>query len=452
MKNILAGILLATLASQAVGAPTVMNRFGTDTEVSDPVLIYTGNLDRRASWTEANLRPYVTHLFADGHRDWFHDAFIFNETTWIDPTNGETRVLTNNSGGQLPATQQNWNEWFDHIFRTGYDLDRLDKTITKWKPTLGEPVFKRHKVIIGCPSPCKDGRGTPGVCTWKKFAWGTVDGVDLDFSIRAHRVKAWCWAVDEIIRRFKAANFANLDLVGIYCPEEGLYSIGDIMAEVNEYIHSKGLRTYWIPYWWNNDQYALEYADYGFDIAYRQPNYFFYKSDGTLPPLSQLKACIRQSKIYGLGLELEVETMYTSNGLHSKYPAMHQRFLDYIDNFESMGVWAESGVAHYSGSHGHVDFVRDGDATDLATMDRLANIVAARQKTFSGVSRIELEEEIAQFAFASAGKICITGAPDAAVYTLAGKLVHQGNGTIACPAGIYVATDGHGHSVKVAVK
>ena len=95
------------MGGTAYSAP-IVNKFGTDTEVCDPVLIYTGGLSKRATWNKINLRPYLTHLYADGHRDWFYDSFIFNETQWTDKASGETRVLINASAGQLPATKANW--------------------------------------------------------------------------------------------------------------------------------------------------------------------------------------------------------------------------------------------------------------------------------------------------------------------------------------------------------
>lgn len=61
---------------------------------------------------------------------------------------------------------------------------------------------------------------------------------------------------------------------------------------------------------------------------------------------------------------------------------------------------------------------------------------------------------VAALPFAKAGKgyIEIDGAPGAAVYSLAGTLLHSGNGVHSCEPGIYIASDGHGHAVKIQVK
>lgn len=453
-QRILSIILLIAALAPEFDAPaaTRVDKFGVDTEVCDPVLIYTGGLSKRARWTKANIRPYIVNTYADGHKDWFFDTFIFNETNWYDSKTGETRVLCNAGGGQLPATQADWLAWLDVIFGASTDLRALDDEIGNQIAVLGTPPLQ-HKVLIGMCYPCKDGRGTPGKCEWKKFDWGQIDGKDMDFTLQRHRIAAATWFVDEALRRFNEAGFKNIELAGFYCTEETMYTIGDIADDINDYIHSLGLRSYWIPYWANNDQYAFEWKDkYHFDMTWRQPNYFFYTSSGSLPPMRQLTDCIESSKEYGLGLELEYETSSTSNGLHSYSPKMHQRFIDYIDKFEEYGVWAESGVAHYFGSKGLLDVRNNGDEVDRATIDRLADIVAARRKAFSGVEETEITLPEAPFALAGNGEIYITEAtPEGAVYNLAGTQLHSGSGTFVCPAGIYIATNGKGKAVKLRV-
>lgn len=186
-------------------------------------------------------------------------------------------------------------------------------------------------------------------------------------------------------------------------------------------------------------------------MAWRQPNYFFYLSDGSLPPKSQLTACISSCKKYGMGVELEFETQYTSNGLHSISPAMHQRLIDYIDAFEANGVWSDSGVAHYAGSKGFVDIVNNGDATDQATADRLCDIVKKRTK-LSGISVPVADTGATTFAYTTPGYIHVLDSPAGAVYALDGKLIGRGNGSFACPAGMYVVNNGKGRTMKIAVK
>ncbi len=204
----------------------------------------------------------------------------------------------------------------------------------------------------------------------------------------------------------------------------------------------------------NNEAYKFNWKDkYRFDVAYQQPNYFFYERGGTLPPYSQLVQAIEESKKYGLGMELEFETQDASNGLHEVSPEMHQRLIEYIDAYEQYGVWDESAVAHYSGSKGMIQMAQSSDPVNHATMDRLASIVIDRQKKKAAGVFIPTVEEHAMYAYAGEGEIFITGdAPDARCYSVSGALVHAGAGRFACPEGVYVVTDGKGKSVKLLVK
>lgn len=446
-------LLAATVGLSSFGAR--VNKFGTDTEVCDPVLIYTGGMAKRAVWNRDNLMPYVVHTYSDGTEAWFYDAFIFNEIAWWGKS-------LHNAIGSTPATKATWIEYMDHLFSEDHDLGALDKLISEKKKTLGEPVLK-HKVIISYCVPCMDHSyrvpdGSDVGFQWTKFNWGTVDGVDMDFSKAEHRVAAVRWYVDEVVRRFKEKNYENLELAGFYSVEESMnprVSNGDLQVSYNDYVASLGLRSYWIPYWTANDEYATVWKEkYHFDIAYRQPNYFFYTNTGTLPPYSQLTSCISNSKLYGLGLELEFETAETSNGLHEVSPAMHQRLIDYIDAFEEKGVWDNAGVAHYGGSVGYINMAKSTDPVNHATMDRLADLVAKRKAAFAGLDgAAEVTVEHRAIATAGQGEIFVSAEfPGAEVYNVSGTLVHRGWGRFACPKGIYIVTDGKGTTTKLAVK
>ena len=129
----------------------------------------------------------------------------------------------------------------------------------------------------------------------------------------------------------------------------------------------------------------------------------------------------------------------------------HQRLIDYIDEFERLGVWDDGGVAHYSGTQGFYHMHTSTDAVNHATIDRLASLVAKRQEQFAGV-----EAPVADnlpFAYAGPGEIFITSdAPNAVCYNTSGIAIHTGTGRFTCPAGMYIVTDGQGRSTKLIVK
>ena len=446
MKIIPTLALLAAMAMPtAANAAEVVNQLGRDTEVCDVCLIYSGAA-RRPVWDVEHLTPYITHEYSDGRRDWFYDAFLFNEFDW------DGYVLANQGAGQKPALQKHWIEYLDHFFEEGHDLPALDAAIEKFKEELGEPRM-RHKVIIGLAAPAKDGTGSSTV--WKDINWGSIDGTPMNFARKSHRQQAANWFVDQVIDRFEKANFKNIDLAGFYWIEESLYSNGDIISAINVHIHQKGYRAYWIPYWDNNDRYATEWKSlYRFDMAWRQPNYYFYDVNGSqlsLPSFSRLEEAIENSRKYGLGLELEFETQARNNGLHEVSEMFHQRLIDYIDEFERLGVWDDGGVAHYSGTQGFYHMHTSTDAVNHATIDRLASLVAKRQEQFAGVEA-PITDSL-PFAYAGQGEIFITSdAPNAVCYNTAGIAVHTGAGRFTCPPGLYIVTDGQGRSSKLIVK
>ena len=108
-KIIIATLLLAASTSAVAGAQTVVNAYGKDDATSDITLIYSGGLAKRAVWNKDNLLPYVTHLYADGHREWFYDGFLFMEFQ-----RGSV-VLGNSGAGQNPGKKEDWLWWVDHV-------------------------------------------------------------------------------------------------------------------------------------------------------------------------------------------------------------------------------------------------------------------------------------------------------------------------------------------------
>ena len=84
------------------------------------------------------------------------------------------------------------------------------------------------------------------------------------------------WYIDELVKRFKAAKYRNLELSGFYWVAETNNYCGQLTVPISEYIHSLGKLFYWIPYWQSKG--AEDWKALGFDVAYQQPNHFFNHS------------------------------------------------------------------------------------------------------------------------------------------------------------------------------
>ncbi len=355
LRNYLTAIAL-TLCTLGASAYTEFNKFGTDV-ISDLALIYAG-ADRRPEWTVEEVMPYVVHTYSDGHKDWFFDGFLI-----LEFTSGSSGKGFQNGVGTDYATKEDW-EWLldKHISA----LRSLDTAISIGKAELGEPRL-RHKAVLGMPAPIK-AQGT---------GWGQLNGRTLDFANEDDRFEASKWYVTEAAKRFNEAQLENIDLSGLYWVEEGLYTNGSIVPRVNDWIYRNCLRSYWIPYYANNEQFKLNWHDiYNFDIAYLQPNYFFRRDI----PMQQLYDAVDEAKRYGMGVEMEFETQGTSRLQHDDPDSYFTRLEDYINVFEEKGVYDESAVAWYSGTKGYLDLARSSDEHNHAIADRMADIVARRQK------------------------------------------------------------------------
>ena len=438
-KSLIATAVIAIAANSAVADGNV-NAFGYDTKISDLALIYAGN-STRPDWTQEDLTPYVTHTYADGSESWFFDGFLFLEFY-------NNNVQFTNGSGLNPAKQSDWLWLLDSFFTPGRRLDALDKLISEKKKSLGEPPL-RHKVVISCCAPSKDKNGNWGRTT----IWGTLNGKNISFFSPSNRVAAVKWYIDTLIEKWQAAAFENIDLEGIYWIEEGLFSNGDIMAEINDYVHSKGLRSYWIPYYRDNEIYWSQWKDtYNFDMCYLQPNYAFLDEKGNYRDISLLSETVDAAKSYGAGLELEFETQSTSNAMHSVNPKLHQHINDYMDVFDEKGVFEKAGVAYYSGTRGLIHMDQSTDPVDHQTIDRMARYVAKRQAARSqaaGLVDIDTDSDNTPLAYSSEGRIVLS--PDTCCHDLTGRLLYSGAGTYDCQSGLYIVSDSRGHSMKLLV-
>ena len=438
LKKIIVAAIVSMAGTIGVFADGNVGQFGSDPKISDLALIYAGNT-HRPSWTKDDLTPYVTHRYADGSEDWFFDGFLFLEFSHGD-------VQFQNGSGLNPATQSDWTWLLDQFFAPDMKLDALDKLISDKKQTLGEPPL-RPKVVISCCAPSKNKNGE-----WSRSIWGTAYGKSLRFISKNDRISAVKWYIDEILARWEAAGFKNIDLEGVYWIEEGLFSNGDIMAEINDYIHSKGLRSYWIPYYSNNQKYWSQWKDtYNFDMCYIQPNYAFLDNNGAEKPFSLLTETVDAAKNYGMGLELEFETQAKSNALHEVNPTLHQHINDYMDVFDEKGVFDKAGIAYYSGTQGFIHMDKSTDPVDHATIDRMARFVAARQKARRDNAAIN-DVTTDQVTIATTGDGCITLAADTCCHDISGRLLYTGAGSFACESGLYIVSDRRGNSMKLFVK
>ena len=319
-------------------------------KVRDMALIYQGN-KRRLDWTKEDFIPYITHKFADGHRDWTFDGFMFLETD-----NGEGVKF-------IPAidkmgTKADWQWYLDKLFEKDRALDALDKAISKMKKEIGDPGFK-HQVVVMIPTPCL-----------KTENWGEIDGKPVDMSQYDQAALAAKWYIDQLVQRFNKSKYKNIELSGLYWLDEDMCHTFDLPKYVEPIVHGYDLDYIWIPYF--NARGIGAWRENGFDMVYIQPNYLFEQKLSKL----RLKDCTDYARGLETGLELEMD--HTSLKDHEGYNS-YDRLQDYIDWFRESGVWDRAGVAYYTGTKAIKLMDESTNPEDQRIMDELFQIIVDRR-------------------------------------------------------------------------
>ena len=319
--------------------------------IKDLALIYQGGINRM-DWTEEQFRPYVMHQFQDGRKEWLFDGFLF-----LEFSDGKGRRYAQGYGKD--ARKQEWEWLLQRLFEEGKSLSALDACIETVKKEIGEPEF-RHRVVIGLPA-----------AMFRQRDWGELNGKTLCFLYREDQVAATRWYVDRVLESFRNANYKNLDLAGFYWVDEDIAYNGDLSLSVSEYIHSKNLLFYWIPYWK-----AVGYdkwRELGFDMAYLQPNHFFEENI----PDSRLEEACKESEKNGMAIEME----FDSRALSDYEPvSFRSRMKSYIDVFKDNGVFFDLPIAYYSGSRAIYEMYKSEDERDKEIMDELCELIVERHK------------------------------------------------------------------------
>ena len=337
-------------AGLAFGSPAAAQSYQTADDVQDLALIYQGG-SHRMDWTVDEFRPYVVHEFSDGTKDWLFDGFLF-----LEFKNGSGRHYTVGYE-KLNARKGEWAWLLDRIFEEGKSLSALDACITEEIAELGKPGFK-HQIVLGLPEAILDQKD-----------WGELDGRVLDFSKEEDQLAATRWYIDELMKRFKAAKYKNLELSGFYWVAETNSHCGELTVPISEYIHSLGKLFYWIPYWQSKG--AGEWKALGFDVAYQQPNHFFNHSI----PDSRLDDACAFAREHGMAMEFEFDEKATADRENSSYARMKA----YIDHFEKNDVFNSSALAYYCGNRGVLTLHESKNPADHALMDRLARLIQMRR-------------------------------------------------------------------------
>jgi len=322
------------------------------TNIADMVLIYHGGVQRTLEWNKDQFLPYVVHQNQQGKKDWLFDGFLFTE--FLD---GKGHHFAHGNGTTELARRPEWEWLMERQFERNKGFSALDQCIGEQIQKMGKPSF-RHKLVVAIPVPTKGQKD-----------WGSL-GRPMDFSKDEDRIEACKWYIDRFLEQYQKEGYKNLDLEGIYWISEKDEDYRDILVQVGDYIRSKNLRLFWIPYWtaygfdnWKTDK---------FDFAYIQPNYFFKNEVN----YERLDAVCSFAKGTGMGLEMEFDNRALADTKDSK----RDRLISYLVAFEKNDVFKEASIAYYEGGGTIYEFYRSKNQLDKEIMDRLAQIIIRRKK------------------------------------------------------------------------
>ncbi|BBL06386.1 hypothetical protein A5CPEGH6_10240 [Alistipes dispar] len=344
------GVLSLLIAGYEVSAQPAPGKYLPMTDIRDLVLIYQGG-SHRMDYNAEQLRPYVVHEDRFGNRDWLFDGFLFLE---FDSGKG---VSYHVRGSALLARKEDWAWLVDRHFESGKGIAALDDCIAAAVRELGEPPF-RHKVVIGIPEPPRGQKD-----------WGELEGRKLDFSNEEDRIAACKWYADLLEERFRSSGFRHLELAGFYWLPEILRQSREVTRALGDYVRSKGLRFYWIPYY--TAQGYSEWRDLGFDAAYLQPTYFWNRKIGD----ERVDRACELARTYGMGLEMEFDMRASVKSEECR----RDRGMGYMSSFRRNGVYRSSAIAYYEGGGGVYYFTKTTAPEDRAFIDTLAYFIRDRR-------------------------------------------------------------------------
>lgn len=341
-------VLLCTLFSVACSDSVVGSA-----EIRDLVLIYDGGDHRTIDWNKDKFAPYVATDAVDGKpAEWLFDGFLFLEI-YCTQERGFAKWYRKEG-----ARKEDWVGLIDQYLSPNRDIAALNDCVGEKRKEIGGE-FHRRKVVLSLPEPIG-----------KQTDWGEINGKKLDFNNDLDRLESVKWYIDLLIERFTAANLENLQLSGFYWLTEQATHTRSFVRDVADYIHSKGLDFYWIPYF-GSDGYT-QWQEFGFDYAYLQPNHFFHPHI----PDSRIQEAIDLARAAGLSNEMEFdERVMQGQGNRG------ERLGAYIDTFERNGLFENNNIAYYQGNDAFYQ-LKYGSELDRSYYDRLSSIIARRQKEF----------------------------------------------------------------------
>lgn len=300
---------------QAEGAKTVPTQKPAFQEVGEATagirnlgLFYNGVYKNgKGDWSKERIIPNISYVDKGGNpQDWLFDGVLY---LGLDAPSGHNF----GGGGNL----EDWKWYLDKTFKPDGDMQHLDEATQEVADKLNQPGHKT-KVVLMIPDPGE-----------YLSNFGDIGSGNLDFRRFEDRVRAVQWWLDQVKQKWAAANYSNLELVGMYWLEEQISTSKEgpeLLRQVSAQVHAMNQKFFWIPHFFAYK--AFMWKDVGIDNVAIQPNYFF---EDDIDP-AQLESAANLAKHYGMSNELEFDDrMITDNKFREK-------FIDYLNSGAQTGL------------------------------------------------------------------------------------------------------------------
>lgn len=291
----------------------------------DLCLLYHGK--HLNGYTVEELIPYLAYIDTDGNPvDTMFDSFLF--------------LLSGNlPSGAAPygnGTKADWEWTIQDIFKEGKNMLALEEAAGIVKEKLGLPSDYKFKVTTSIYYPDTE-----------MTSFGDVDGDGNteNFTVFADRIKAVKWYIQSFEKKFSESGFQNIELVGYYWFHEEMKKSEEdnikLLNAVADEVHAVGRSFFWIPYFTSNGYNNWEQL--GFDIANMQPNYVFNLTTS----YKNIIQCAQLTKLYGMGVEIEVSDEALSNIL------IFKKYMQYLAAGIEYGYMTDSVHMYYQGVYAY---------------------------------------------------------------------------------------------------
>ncbi|MCL6443209.1 MAG: DUF4855 domain-containing protein [Alicyclobacillus sp.] len=291
------------------------------------LLVYTGDNGSQGHWSADDFTPMIDYI-----NQWGYPQGTLFDTMLFLPYSDAGDTVTG------------WTQYLDDLFGANGELANLNTAMQAavQKSSSNNPNNTTENVIIAFPYPNPDQSNFGSIVSGQpSLDFNPNDAnVGQDGSIQNREI-AVQWYFDQVIQRWKQANYSNLHLSGFYWNNETIPLNGND-EPVIQYAHSLALanhlRLFWIPFYGAN---GVNTWDEDFDAAILQANY--YTKDSASP--SRVQSAVASANQEGLGLELELD----ASALNSVENA--SRYLAELESFSNdLPLNAKPVEALYAGS------------------------------------------------------------------------------------------------------